>query len=349
MNPILMTEQDLIGNPMLNAMGSPDQILQQIEPVAMDMPIEDLGAIPMPPKPPIDMQMIPAQGDIMGGIEQGSAMPMAQPMPAQDPRGFFQQIGDYAKNNAGELLSRGINQINENYMTDNMSVENYLKYQNVKNEKEIANKKNVLDSLALEQDMRYKTQDLEVKRENLAQQRMILMSQLSGQNISNMIGMRQLGVRVNPETGETTYVEPRPETTATQDLARGFANRVAEALPIIDKFEEAGTSATQEALSSVPFAGNKLVSPEFQQLDQAKRNFVNAVLRRESGAVISPEEFKNAEIQYFPQPFDSKEVLKQKEQNRMTALENLSFDAGAGYAPPQSSLPTQDNDPLGIR
>jgi len=36
--------------------------------------------------------------------------------------------------------------------------------------------------------------------------------------------------------------------------------------------------------------------------EQAKKNFVNAVLRLESGAVISPSEFTNADKQYFPQP-----------------------------------------------
>ncbi|PUE39195.1 hypothetical protein B9Z34_09525 [Limnohabitans sp. Hippo3] len=57
-----------------------------------------------------------------------------------------------------------------------------------------------------------------------------------------------------------------------------------------------------------------------QRVEQARRDFVNAVLRKESGAVISPQEFANAEKQYFPQPGDSKAVIEQKRKNRELAM-----------------------------
>lgn len=47
--------------------------------------------------------------------------------------------------------------------------------------------------------------------------------------------------------------------------------------------------------------GKNRKAPRFQQYEQAKTNFVNAVLRRESGAKISDEEFDSAEKQYFVQ------------------------------------------------
>jgi hypothetical protein len=53
---------------------------------------------------------------------------------------------------------------------------------------------------------------------------------------------------------------------------------------------------------------------------------VNAVLRRESGAVISPEEFANAERQYFPQIGDSRPVIEQKARNRRAAIEGMRAD-----------------------
>lgn len=65
------------------------------------------------------------------------------------------------------------------------------------------------------------------------------------------------------------------------------------------------------------------VYPEAQKFDQAKRNFVNSILRKESGAVISSEEFANAEKQYFPQPGDTAEVLKQKALNRKLAVDGI--------------------------
>ena len=57
-------------------------------------------------------------------------------------------------------------------------------------------------------------------------------------------------------------------------------------------------------------------SDRFKQIEQAQRDFINAVLRRESGAVIGEPEFENARLQYFPQPGDTPEVVKQKQKNR---------------------------------
>jgi len=57
-------------------------------------------------------------------------------------------------------------------------------------------------------------------------------------------------------------------------------------------------------------------SDEYKQIEQAQRDFINATLRRESGAAIAPSEFENAQLQYFPQPCDTPEVVKQKQRNR---------------------------------
>ena len=57
-------------------------------------------------------------------------------------------------------------------------------------------------------------------------------------------------------------------------------------------------------------------SDEYKLIEQAQRDFVNAVLREESGAAIAESEFENAIKQYFPQPGDTAEVVKQKQKNR---------------------------------
>lgn len=57
-------------------------------------------------------------------------------------------------------------------------------------------------------------------------------------------------------------------------------------------------------------------SPQQQQVEQAQRDFVNATLRKESGAAISNSEFESARQQYFPQPGDSSAVIDQKRKNR---------------------------------
>lgn len=73
---------------------------------------------------------------------------------------------------------------------------------------------------------------------------------------------------------------------------------------------------------------NKLMSANDQKAEQAQRDFINANLRQESGAAIGPDEFDNARKQYFPQPGDTQEVIKQKARNRKLAVEGLKRNAG---------------------
>jgi len=108
-------------------------------------------------------------------------------------------------------------------------------------------------------------------------------------------------------------------------------------------------------------AGNVLLSKDQQKVEQAQRDFVNAVLRQESGAVISQQEFDNAKKQYFPQPGDSTEVIAQKRRNRKLAIEGFKRIAGPAWASveeqlkqstipaPAAPTPGRAPDPLGIR
>jgi hypothetical protein len=74
---------------------------------------------------------------------------------------------------------------------------------------------------------------------------------------------------------------------------------------------------------------NFLKSDNRQLFEQSEANFINSVLRRESGAAISPAEFASARRQYIPQPGDSQAVLAQKEQNRLSVIGSLKAQAGA--------------------
>lgn len=96
---------------------------------------------------------------------------------------------------------------------------------------------------------------------------------------------------------------------------------------------DAAQNPLQIGLNSLPGAGSYLSSTNYQKYDQAKRDFINATLRRESGAVISPEEFKNADKQYFPQVGNDPAVLAQKKRNRIEAIKGIGAGAGKGYNP----------------
>lgn len=130
---------------------------------------------------------------------------------------------------------------------------------------------------------------------------------------------------------------PSTKFTEGQAASALYADRINQAVPIIDQFEGAGLDLGEKSAAGIPIFGNMLVSPEYQRFDQASRDFINATLRRESGAVISPSEFENAYKQYLPQPGDSEQVLSQKRRNRETVLSAMQRSAGPAYSAPASS------------
>lgn len=99
---------------------------------------------------------------------------------------------------------------------------------------------------------------------------------------------------------------------------------IASMTPFIGEQLEQGVRSTFNVLPSV--AGGP--SAEQQQTEQARRNFVSAVLRKESGAAIGVDEYKNEERKYFPQAGDTDAVIKQKQKARELAIEALKAQAG---------------------
>ena len=127
-------------------------------------------------------------------------------------------------------------------------------------------------------------------------------------------------------------------------------------------------SGTLEAL--VPYQGEKLaagaesflrpfLSSENQNnYEQAKENFITAVLRKESGASISPAEFAREERKYFPQVGDNDSTIKQKQDARRLAISAIRQVAGpfaknidaisSGAAGGPASGAATGADPLGL-
>ena len=83
---------------------------------------------------------------------------------------------------------------------------------------------------------------------------------------------------------------------------------------------------------------------------QAARNMVNSVLRRESGAVISPSEFDNAYKQYLPRAGDDEKTLSQKSINRQINYNSFKSGAGSAYQSIDELLGGGSSiaDPLGL-
>ena len=119
--------------------------------------------------------------------------------------------------------------------------------------------------------------------------------------------------------------------TAAQETVSTYATRIEQADPIISKLEPNISSMNPVKFEAQIRVPSYLQSSEFQQYMQAARNFINATLRRESGAVIADSEFENAYQQYLPRPGDAKETLKQKSDNRKIVYESFKKAAGSAY------------------
>ena len=124
--------------------------------------------------------------------------------------------------------------------------------------------------------------------------------------------------------------------TESQSNAALFAARAKESQKIINDigtdYSVSGLNAKRavEWLPAIGAAANAMLSDKQQSVEQAQRDFINAVLRKESGASIAPAEFQNAQKQYFPQTGDSEAVIKQKNENRKTAIAGLEIASGNG-------------------
>lgn len=137
--------------------------------------------------------------------------------------------------------------------------------------------------------------------------------------------------------------------TEFQGKSAIFGARAQEADRILSglgtDFSPGGINA-KNAASRVPVVGgiaeagaNAMLSTNSQKAEQAQRDFVNAVLRLESGAAIGKDEFDNAKRQYFPQPGDSQEVIAQKAANRKLQIQGLLGNAGNAPIPTPGAAP----------
>lgn len=167
------------------------------------------------------------------------------------------------------------------------------------------------------------------------------------------------GVVINPVTGKPAVpFKAEPNLNEGQAKANSFGTRAQEANKIIATLSAQGVqspSLAQQVTGGEGMTGalaTAFATPQQQQVDQAQRDFINATLRRESGAVISPQEFTNARKQYFVMPGDSPQVIAQKARNREITIAGILAEVpenkrGAGIPAAGASAP--DSDPLGLR
>ena len=145
---------------------------------------------------------------------------------------------------------------------------------------------------------------------------------------------------------ETWWLDPQTgpkklgAISDTQRAASGFAVRMNSASKIINSLETSGgfdpTAASEHVEKVLPFSlgdniSNFFKSPQGQQYRQAAMNWIRANLRKESGAVISQEEFAEEFRTYFPQPGDGPDVVIQKRRAREDVERNMKKQGGQFY------------------
>ena len=167
----------------------------------------------------------------------------------------------------------------------------------------------------------------------------------------------------NPRTLQMTPVldsKGQPITksgkpTEAETNAAGFASRMVAANEITSKLAT-GTQPKfgEAALSVIPLIGDKIpeiipqgiggLSPERRQYLQAANNFIRANLRKESGAAIGADEWKNEFINYFPQYNDDEQTIKNKAMFRNILTQNMKVSGGKSYKTPSIEEPQSMTD-----
>lgn len=123
-----------------------------------------------------------------------------------------------------------------------------------------------------------------------------------------------------------------PDLNAEQGKSVQFYQRGAPALAALEKLvrEQGPPGAGSRIMGAVPLLGNRLQGPHAQLYDATVNELVTALLRKDSGATITPAEMEIARDTYIPRTGEAPEVVEQKLAAARRALESLRSTAGAG-------------------
>jgi len=92
------------------------------------------------------------------------------------------------------------------------------------------------------------------------------------------------------------------------------------------------------------FMPERFKSDARKQFEQAEKNLITAILRRESGAAISSDEFKDARDVYVPQVSDPQDVLVEKAISRKSVFQGLVNESVGAFEQLKTSLQETGGD-----
>ncbi len=122
------------------------------------------------------------------------------------------------------------------------------------------------------------------------------------------------------------------EFTQQQSKDNVYATRARGALEAFEPVANAMADRGDRILDMLPFGvGREAQGDEFQVAQQAGTEFLQAILRKDTGAAITEDEVDSYGRVYLPRPGDSEAVLETKRQARIRAINALE----SGMTPAQ--------------
>lgn len=188
-----------------------------------------------------------------------------------------------------------------------------------------AKRQDILTKLAMLKDTN------QVKNEALA-----AANTAKGASNQQAIDMENLKFKHQKELADLKGEKEKP-ATADERTSAMFATRAKDAAELANNIEQAGYNPASYGASfrttSLPFVGMVGANSDDRSYNQAKRSFISAVLRKESGAAISDSEYENESKKYFPEPGDGPQQIAQKDAERKRAIQTLIAASGSAYNP----------------
>lgn len=140
-------------------------------------------------------------------------------------------------------------------------------------------------------------------------------------------GKTRYGTRTEARGNLVPSGQNKP-ATGLEKRALNFFNRAQQADVDVEGMEKDVQGMGLAGQTYMEWAPNFAQTDIGQRYRQAQRAFTEARLRKDSGAAIPEQEFKNDAQTYFAQPGDSEATLKQKRRGRAAVLASLGFEAG---------------------
>jgi muramidase (phage lysozyme) len=119
-----------------------------------------------------------------------------------------------------------------------------------------------------------------------------------------------------------------PKLTEVQSKDVGFYNRGQKLIPRLEAQDKSLTDAYSAAGGQVPLVGNYLKSDDYRKAENTGRELLAVILRKDTGAAVTPQEFEMYGSIYLPRPGDDPATIQQKRAARATAMEGLRMGLG---------------------